>query len=83
MKLLFALFALTVIAIGFLVWRAIARSPKLDSLFNFGRRDEDAVEIQQRKAQAERDLNTRGRTLGKQQSELQSELDRINKFKTK
>lgn len=83
MKLIFGLFVLGVIAIAFFIWRSIARSPKLDKVFNFGRRDEDAAEIQQRKVQAERDLNTRGRSLGSQQTDIQKELDRINRFKNK
>jgi len=81
MRYIFGLFALAVIALGFFVWRTIARSPKLDNLFNFGRRDENAAEIQERRQQAERDLNTRGRTLGKKQTDLENELKRINKFK--
>lgn len=81
MRYIFGLFTLAVIALGFLVWRTIARSPKLDNLFNFGRRDENATEINERQRQAERDLDTRGRSLGRKQTDLENELKRINKFK--
>jgi len=81
MRLIFGLCALAILAIAFLVWRAIARSPKLDGLFNFSKRDETAEDIFTRQTAAERDLNTRGRTLGKRQAEISQELGRINKRK--
>lgn len=79
MRLLLGLFLLAIAGVAFFVWRAIARSPKLDRLFNFAKRDETATDIIGRQRTADRDLNTRGRTLSKKQSELANELNRIKR----
>ena len=81
MRLLFGLFALAIVGIAFLVWRTIARSPKLDNLFNFSRREDTARDILARQSRAESDLTARGRTLGGRQRELSRELDSINRNK--
>lgn len=82
MRLIIGLFILAVLGTAFLVWRAIARSPKLDNLFNFKRRDENAQDIFERQERAEKDLAARERTLGKNQSTIARELNTINKKKT-
>ena len=79
MRLIFGLFIMATIAIGFFVWRAIARSPKLDKLFNFTKREDTASDILVRQKDAAQDLNTRGRALGKRQSDISKELNKIKK----
>lgn len=79
MRLLLGLAALTIAGLAFWAWRTIARSPKLDNLFNFSRREADAKEIFERQREAEQALTTRKRTLGKRQGTIERELDTINK----
>lgn len=81
MRLIFGLFILAVLGLGFWVWRTIARSPKLDGLFNFSKREENAIDILERRRTAEQDLDARGRTLGKKQRSIDQELNRIRKNK--
>lgn len=81
MKLIFGLFSLAVIAASFFVWRAIARSPKLDRLFNFARRENTAADILAKRSAASQELNARGRTLSERQTSIQREINRINKNK--
>jgi len=75
---IYFLLALLSIGVGFLVWRALMRSPKTDKFFDLSLRgEEDADMILRRRKNANKDLKTRGRTLGKRERFLQSEIQKL------
>jgi hypothetical protein len=79
MKLIFSLFFMAVVAIAFVIFRTLSRSPKLDRFFDISKRDENADDILSRQQAAEQDLTARGRTLSKRKKSLDSEINKINK----
>ncbi len=78
MRAIAGLLFLGLIAVAFFVWRAIVRSPKLDKLFAFEKREETARDILDRRSSVDQALVARGRTLSRRKTGILKELDKLN-----